>query len=106
MAEQLYYVQDTRQIVGNCVLWWCPDSNGYTTQLNEAGLYTRERVLRMRDTDRPWPKELVESCVVTHVRQGHLVTALGRALPWPLHPRDCLALLDATTNAPEEGDHG
>jgi hypothetical protein len=39
---QLYYVQDTRQMVGNCMLWWCPDRKGYTTQIDEAGLYTYE----------------------------------------------------------------
>ena len=75
---QLYYIQDTRQIVGNCMLWWGPNRAGYTTQLEEAGLYPKkeaEEICRNRRTDRAWPKDLVESNTVTHVRAGRLVTA-------------------------------
>lgn len=32
----LYYIQDTRQIVGNCALWWRKDGHGYTCNLDEA----------------------------------------------------------------------
>lgn len=72
MSKQLYYVQDSRQIVGNCMLWWCPDRRGYTTQIDEAGLYTADEVASMRDTDIGWPKELIESCIVKHVRRDHV----------------------------------
>ena len=59
-TQPLFYVQDSRGYVGNAVSWWCPDSNGYTCHLNEAGLYSEEACRSMRDTDIPWPRELVE----------------------------------------------
>lgn len=94
----LYYVEDTRQIVGNCVLWWAKESRGYTCELSEAGLYTREQVLRMRDTDRPWPREIAEAAVVQHVRKDQIHRAVDRELPGyygPMAPRDWLALLES-----------
>jgi len=68
----LFYVQDTRQYVGNCCLWWCPAGKGYTTQINEAGLFTEEECKRMRPTDKPWPRHVVEAAVCHHVRIEHL----------------------------------
>jgi len=70
--EQLYYIQDSRQMVGNCILWWCPDSKGYTTQIDEAGLYTKKEVEGMRSTDVGWPKEFVDAHVSKHVRRDRL----------------------------------
>lgn len=58
--EQLFYIQDTRQYVGNCILWWGRDRQGYTCHLDRAGLYTAQECAGMRATDRPWPRELVE----------------------------------------------
>ncbi len=37
-----YYIRDMRQIIGNACLWWRPNLRGYTTDLKEAGLYTKE----------------------------------------------------------------
>ena len=34
--EPLFYVQDTRQIVGNSALWWREGGHGYTCNLDEA----------------------------------------------------------------------
>jgi len=65
--EPLFYVQDSRQVVGNCAAWWCPNSAGYTCDIAEAGLYTAKQTMSMRDTDIPWPKELVEKLVIGHV---------------------------------------
>jgi hypothetical protein len=36
MPNDLYYLQDTRQIVGNCALWWKLNGQGYTCNLDEA----------------------------------------------------------------------
>lgn len=67
--EALYYVQDGRQIVGNCAMFWGkPPGNGYVCDLREAGLYSGERVRSMRTTDIPWPMDLVLAQVVWHVR--------------------------------------
>lgn len=66
-----YYIQDTRQIVGNCALFWCPDGKGYTMQIEEAGLYSEREALaqeRSRGTDRAWPEDLLRSAFVTHGR--------------------------------------
>lgn len=66
MNKDLYYIQDTRTIVGNCVLWWRPNRLGYTTDLNEAGRYTQKEALaqhRSRDTDVPWLCSEIEPLV-------------------------------------------
>src|SRR5580698_8375940 len=63
-----FYILDDRTCVGNCALFWAPDSKGYTTQLNEAGLYTEEEAKTHRDTDIPIPEELAKAASVTHVR--------------------------------------
>lgn len=57
-AEPMFYIQDTRQFVGNCPMWWGPNGRGYVTRLNEAGRYTEQEAIkqnRTRDTDIPWP---------------------------------------------------
>ncbi len=54
----LFYIQDTRQVVGNCPVWWGPNGGGYVTRLDEAGRYTEQEAVsqnRTRDTDIPWP---------------------------------------------------
>jgi len=66
--EADYYVQDNRQIVGNCVLWWGIESKGYVCDLDKAGVYKGVEVARMRDTDVPWPVDVVLANVVRHVR--------------------------------------
>lgn len=54
----LFYIQDTRQVVGNCPMWWGPNGSGYVTRLDEAGRYTEQEAVhqnRTRETDVPWP---------------------------------------------------
>ncbi|MCO7641921.1 hypothetical protein NJI34_34700 [Pseudomonas sp. S 311-6] len=54
----LCYLQDTRQYVGNCPMWWAKGGSGYTTRLDEAERYTLKDALRQhasRETDVPWP---------------------------------------------------
>ncbi len=55
--QQGWYLQDTRDIVGDCVLWWRKGMAGYTTDLNEAHLFTRNEAYRQhenRASDVPW----------------------------------------------------
>ena len=55
--EQLYYIQDTRSYTGNSVMWWCPEGNGYTSDLDEAWkvpLDKAKAMHRSRKTDVPW----------------------------------------------------
>lgn len=59
----LYFIQDTRQFVGNCVMWWGENRNGYVSRLDRAGKYTREdaqKICGSRGTDRMWPCSLIE----------------------------------------------
>ncbi len=68
VADALYYVQDTRQVVGNCILWWAKDGAGYCCNLPDAGEYTGVRCARLRHTDVPWPVDYVRAHTVVHVR--------------------------------------
>ena len=66
---ELYYIQDTRQIIGNCGYWWRPNGDGYCCALSDMGKYPGHKVKHMsRETDVPWPCAYVEAHTVTHVR--------------------------------------
>ncbi len=71
-APAEFYVLDARSIVGNCCMWWCPNGKGYTCNLDDAGLYTREQVDNMRGSDVAVPREVAERLAVRHVRIEHL----------------------------------
>lgn len=61
-ADQEFYLQDSRDYVGNDVLWWM-EAGGYTTDLNKAEIFTKEAAYRqnkMRETDIPWPKSYID----------------------------------------------
>ena len=66
--DALYYVQDTRSVVGNCGSWWAVNSMGYVCCIDDAGKFTGKEVRSLRDTDVPWPLEHVLKHVVRHVR--------------------------------------
>jgi len=75
MAERMYYIQDARQVVGNCALWWCVDGHGYTCDIEEAGKWPESEALKLgewRETDIPFPVDQVREHVVNHVRVEHL----------------------------------
>lgn len=60
----LYYLQDSRSFVGNCVMWWAKGGNGYTSDLSRAETYTLEAAMvqhRCRPSDVPWPKDYVDA---------------------------------------------
>ncbi|TGV06381.1 hypothetical protein E4695_13365 [Alcaligenaceae bacterium 429] len=62
--SNLFYVQDSRSYVGNDMLFWGLNGNGYTTDLRKAQLYTQEQAQSMhnnRETDIPWPKEYIDA---------------------------------------------
>lgn len=64
----LYYIRDTRQVVGNSALWWCPEGCGYTCDLDAAGLYTWEQCQGRRDTDVPYRREDIDAAAERHAR--------------------------------------
>jgi hypothetical protein len=58
-----YYIQDARQYVGNCILFWGKNSSGYVTDINKAGLYSEEKakeICKNRKTDIAWPEYYVQ----------------------------------------------
>jgi hypothetical protein len=61
-----YYIQDSRTYVGNCCLWWRPKSSGYTTNLNDAGIYPLAET-RHRETDIAWAVEDVDAVAMRTV---------------------------------------
>jgi len=50
-----YYIRCTKQLVGNSVLWWRQYEAGYTCDLKQAGLFTKE-----------FTESLDESCAVAY----------------------------------------
>ena len=69
-GDRLYYLRDDRQVVGNCVLWWRKGRSGYTCNLDDAHVFTSKEAFeqhRSRKTDRPYPKDVVDSIAYRHV---------------------------------------
>lgn len=80
MSTGMFYILDARTIVGNCALWWRPNGAGYTTQLEEAGLYEEADAKNgRRETDIAVPEEIAKKCAVTHVRMERLRDAMEQA---------------------------
>lgn len=73
-SGQKYYIIDIRGTVGNCVSFWAKGGNGYVCDIEEAGLFGKNH--SDRETDVQVPRELVEQCIVKHVR----VDAIQRAM--------------------------
>ena len=65
-----YFIQDTRQVVGNCALWWRHNGCGYTTEIGEAGRYDAQeaRSITRRKTDVAYECNAVLAVAVLHVR--------------------------------------
>lgn len=57
VEEERYYIQDTRNYLGNAMMWWGPNNGGYTADISKAGKYTLEEAKRhhaSRSTDVAW----------------------------------------------------
>lgn len=74
--KKLFYIRDRRQVVGNCVSWWCPDGKGYTCDLAKAGLYKESYGKTLRDTDEMVPEHIARAVSDTHVRVDPLDQAM------------------------------
>jgi hypothetical protein len=70
-AEEQYLILHTFTVCGDCAIWWGPNHNGYTTDIDKAGRYTKDeadKIYRNRPKlDKPilWSK--VEPMIVRHV---------------------------------------
>jgi hypothetical protein len=90
----LFYLQDSRTYVGNDVMWWALNGNGYTTDLRKAHVYTKEQAQakhNARETDIPWPKEYIDErwrpAVDCQYIKRDAVTEAGITLIKPKKPR-------------------
>lgn len=62
MAD-LYYLQDSRGYVGNCMSFWAT-AGGYTTDVSKAEVMTKDVAVRRheaRESDIPWPKDYIDA---------------------------------------------
>jgi hypothetical protein len=69
-AEDLYYLQDSRQYLGNSIMWWRQGGAGYTSNIDEAGVFTHDQAYgqhRSRETDKPWKKSYIDVRTSRHV---------------------------------------
>lgn len=59
--QELYYIQNG--YVGNAVAWWAKESKGYTTDINNAGKYTREEAegIIQRPQDIAWRCDYIDN---------------------------------------------
>lgn len=58
-----YYIQDTRQIVGNDMMWWAIGGKGYTTDLDKTHIFTWEEAIELHKSSghfKPWPKDYID----------------------------------------------
>jgi len=59
-----FYLQDSRDFVGNDMLFWAKNAQGYTTDLRKAHVFTKVNALKQhqcRETDIPWPKDYIDA---------------------------------------------
>jgi hypothetical protein len=85
-TSKLYYMQDSRQYVGNSMYWWAKDAKGYTCDIRKAHIFTKNETLKnsQRDSDVLWPKEYIDERISHHIDKQHCNT----------HDVLCLALVD------------
>lgn len=63
IGDDHFYLQDSRSNVGTRAMFW-RNGGGYTSNLDEAEQFTRERAVKLyesRETDLPWPVEYVRT---------------------------------------------
>lgn len=77
-----YYLQDKRTYVGNSMMWWAKDANGYVCDVRKAHVYTKAEAYAqhdMRSTDIPWPKAYIDARISHHVDMQHVKRAEAMA---------------------------
>ena len=69
-VKKRFYIQDSRNYVGNSMVWWRRGNVGYTTNIDEAGIYSEEEAIQMhqnRESDMMWPVEFINTIIERHV---------------------------------------
>ena len=74
--NDMYYVQDARDYVGNCVKFWGLNNNGYVCDISLAQKYTKEEIIKQfsnsKETDVVWSAKHVEANVSKFVDMQNL----------------------------------
>lgn len=101
--DDLFYLQDSRSYVGNDVLWWAINGNGYTTDMRLAQTYTKDEAQAQhssRPSDIPWPKSYIDSRTrpsvdMQYIRRDEALAGTGielithKFVPKPKEPFRC-----------------
>lgn len=90
----LFYLQDSRDYVGNDILFWAT-GGGYTTDVSKARVFTLDAAQRqhnMRETDIPWPKEYIDARTrpavdMQYVKRAEALNGSGIVLKKPVRLR-------------------
>jgi ABC-type branched-subunit amino acid transport system ATPase component len=80
-TEPTYYIQDTRSYVGNSVLWWRENGQGYTTDFDDAGVYSEAesaRICKNRATEKRIPVNVARAAIVRSVKAGKLFEEMAK----------------------------
>ncbi|MHC4301430.1 MAG: hypothetical protein ACYS7Y_29540 [Planctomycetota bacterium] len=85
---KLFYVQDARQHVGNSMLWWAKNHEGYTCDIRKAHVFSEVEINQarfLRGTDIPWPKNYIDARVSFHIDMQHCDRSIANSEGW--YPR-------------------
>jgi hypothetical protein len=70
-----YYLQ-VKGFSGNSLLWWKKDRHGYTTNISQAHVFTKDEAYRqhaLRPTvDIPWGKDYIDAQAELHVNSENV----------------------------------
>lgn len=79
--DELYYMQAVGHC-GNSLLWWKKGRCGYTCDIQQAHVFTRDEALRQHrtrpDVDFPWRKSYIDGLVQLHVNVETVSPKEGR----------------------------
>lgn len=86
-----FYLQDSRNYVGNDMLFHAIDGMGYVTDMRKAQVFTKEQAIAahgMRSTDIPWPKAYIDAKTrpavdMQHVKRDEALAGTGIVLTEP-----------------------
>ncbi len=79
-AEEMYYVRNTRSVVGNSILWWADGGHGYTCDLSKAWKVPKSKAASIC-RDRPEQDVMVKAKYAERSTERHVDSQL-----FPLHP--------------------
>lgn len=73
--SDLFYLQDSRGLTGENMMFWAKGRNGYTSDLRQAEPFTKENAVaqhQCRETDIPWPADYLQARFYTPVDMQQL----------------------------------